>query len=168
MSGDGEVGHGRCHVSVGRFLSVAILDEEALLAMCACIDLNPVTPRIAQGHIARTRRIAGKRIATTCNESARREIRFALKAHAMQVGGERLPRRSDRSTARAPGTLTSHLLSPTTSGYSVLQVVDGQTHFAASTSVVRGATRSKETDGHWQDFPTFTDLFGSANVASGF
>jgi hypothetical protein len=75
---------------------------------------------------------------------------------------------SYRSIARARGTLTSYPLNPTTSGYSVLQVVDGQTRFADSTSIVRVATRSNDTAEPWQDFPTFADLFGSANVASGF
>jgi hypothetical protein len=32
----------------GRFKSVAILDEESLLATCACIDLNPVAAGVAQ------------------------------------------------------------------------------------------------------------------------
>ena len=32
----------------GRFKSVAILDEQSLLAVCACIDLNPVAAGIAE------------------------------------------------------------------------------------------------------------------------
>ena len=71
----------------GRFKSVAILDEESLLATCAYIDLNPVAAGIARGSRSERTYVDQERVSSTSR--SRGEPRICRPPQAGSVAGSR-------------------------------------------------------------------------------
>jgi Transposase IS200 like len=63
----------------GRFKSVAVLDEESLLAVCAYIDLNPVAAGIAQVPEASERTSVKERVEHVKSQGGTEDLRAARK-----------------------------------------------------------------------------------------
>lgn len=82
-----------------RFKSIAILDEESLLATCVSIDLNPVAAGLAAGP------------ETSAHTSIRQRVAH-IKAHGRLTGVKAGGRRSVAGVERSPGLEESHWLCP--------------------------------------------------------
>lgn len=108
----------------GRFKSIAILDEEALLATCAYIDLNPVAAGIAKSpetsqhtsvrqrvkHVDRRGKIKTLKSATQGSLAASRSIGNTEQDHWLIPVEDRRPHTRSKPTSKREGMLEKFTL----------------------------------------------------------